>query len=111
MDIYGINFDFDKDVVLPSSAPTLSEIAALLRANPDLKLSIVGHTDGKGGADYNLGLSQRRAANVVRALTERYEIGANRLTSAGRGASAPVASNDTEDGRAKNRRVELIAQR
>lgn len=108
--LYGILFDFDKDVVKPESKPTLDEIAKLLQAKPDMKLKIVGHTDNKGTAEYNLDLSTRRAANVVAALTSVYGIAPDRLTSEGAGLTQPIASNDTEEGRAKNRRVELIAQ-
>jgi outer membrane protein OmpA-like peptidoglycan-associated protein len=108
--LYGILFDFDKDVVKPESKPTLDEIAKLLQAKPNMKLKIVGHTDNQGTADYNLDLSRRRAANVVAALIAVYGIAPDRLTSEGAGLSQPIASNDTEEGRAKNRRVELIAQ-
>jgi outer membrane protein OmpA-like peptidoglycan-associated protein len=108
--LYGIQFDFDKDVVKPESKPTLDEIAKLLQAKPELKLKIVGHTDNKGTPEYNLDLSSRRAANVVAALTASYGIAADRLTSEGAGLTQPIASNDTEQGRAKNRRVELVAQ-
>jgi outer membrane protein OmpA-like peptidoglycan-associated protein len=108
--LYGILFDFDKDIVKPESKPTLDEIAKLLQAKPELKLKIVGHTDNQGTADYNLDLSQRRAASVVAALTRDYGIAADRLTSEGAGLTQPVASNDDEAGRAKNRRVELVAQ-
>jgi OmpA-OmpF porin, OOP family len=109
VDIYGILFDFDQATVKPDSKPTLDEIAKLLTDKPDLKLEVVGHTDGKGAADYNLDLSNRRAASVVAALTGTYAIDAGRLASRGAGMSEPVASNDTDDGRAKNRRVELKA--
>jgi outer membrane protein OmpA-like peptidoglycan-associated protein len=108
--LYGILFDFDKDTLKPESKPTLDEIAKLLGAKSDLKLKIVGHTDNQGTADYNLDLSKRRAANVAAALVQDYSIAADRLSSEGAGLTQPVASNDTEDGRAKNRRVELIAQ-
>ena len=108
--IYGILFDFDKDVIKPESKPQLDEIAGLLTSKPDLKLKIVGHTDNQGAADYNLSLSQRRAANVVAALTGVYGIAADRLSSEGAGMTQPVAPNDSEEGRAKNRRVELVAQ-
>jgi OOP family OmpA-OmpF porin len=108
--LYGIQFDFDKDVVKPESKPTLDEIAKLLQAKPELKLKIVGHTDNKGTPEYNLDLSSRRAANVVAALTASYGIAADRLTSEGAGLTQPIASNDTEEGRTKNRRVELVAQ-
>lgn len=108
--IYGILFDFDKDVIKPESKPTLDEIAKLLTDNPGLKLQIVGHTDNKGTPEYNLNLSKRRAASVVAALTGQYGIAADRLTSEGMGATQPVDTNDTEEGRAKNRRVELVQQ-
>jgi outer membrane protein OmpA-like peptidoglycan-associated protein len=110
IDLYGILFDFDEDVVKPESKPTLDEIVKLLQDNPDLKLKVVGHTDNQGTAPYNLDLSQRRAANVVAALIGAYGVAADRLTPEGAGLTQPIASNDTEEGRAKNRRVELVAQ-
>lgn len=106
--LYGIYFDFDRDAVKPDSKPTLDEIARLLRNDPALRLAVVGHTDAKGTADYNTDLSRRRAANVVAALARDYGIDPARLESRGAGASEPVASNDTDEGRAKNRRVELV---
>ena len=106
--LYGIYFDTDKDVLRPDSRPTLQEIAKLLSAHPQWKVRIVGHTDGQGDAAYNLDLSRRRAANVVRELTANHGVAPNRLDSFGCGLYAPVATNDTEDGRAKNRRVELV---
>jgi OmpA-OmpF porin, OOP family len=106
--LYGIYFDTDKDSVRPDSQATLQEIAKLLTANRGLKVSVVGHTDNQGKPDYNLDLSRRRAAAVVRELTLKYGIAADRLSSFGCGFYAPVASNDTEDGKAKNRRVELV---
>ena len=106
--LYGIHFDFDRDAVRADSKPTLDEIARLLRTDADLRLAVVGHTDAKGDADYNRGLSERRAANVVRALVGDYGIAASRLDPRGAGADEPVAANDSEDGRARNRRVELI---
>jgi OOP family OmpA-OmpF porin len=108
--LHGILFDLDKDTLQPDSKPTLDEIAKLLQNNPELKLKIVGHTDNQGTADYNLGLSRRRAASVVTALTSQYAIAGERLSSEGAGPTQPVAPNDTEEGRAKNRRVELVAQ-
>jgi len=107
--VYGILFDFDQDSIRPDSKPTLDEIAKLLRDKPELKLKIVGHTDNQGSAEYNLDLSRRRASNVVLALTRDYDIAADRLTSEGAGLTQPIAPNDTEEGRAKNRRVELVA--
>jgi outer membrane protein OmpA-like peptidoglycan-associated protein len=108
--LYGILFDFDKDTVKSESAPTLDEIATLLTDQPDLKLKIVGHTDNQGSAAYNMDLSLRRAANVAAALVHDYGIASDRLSWEGAGLTQPVASNDTEDGRAANRRVELVAQ-
>jgi len=108
--LYGILFDFDKDIVRSDSKPTLDEIAKLMQGKPDLKLKVVGHTDNQGSADYNLDLSRRRAANVVAALTGTYGIAADRLSSEGAGMTQPIAPNDSEAGRAKNRRVELVAQ-
>jgi len=73
-------------------------------------VKIVGHTDNQGSAEYNMTLSERRAANVAAALVRDYGIAAGRLSSAGAGLTQPIAPNDTEDGRAKNRRAELVAQ-
>ena len=108
--IYGILFDFDKDVIKPESKPTLDEIASLLKSTPELKLKIVGHTDNKGAPQYNLDLSERRAANVVIALVSNYGIDVERLSAEGAGMTQPVDTNDTDEGRAKNRRVELVKQ-
>ena len=107
--LYGIYFDTDKTVVKPQSKPTLDEIAKLLRAQPALNVVIVGHTDSQGAYDYNMSLSQRRAAAVAAALVSGYGIAQARLRTAGVGYLAPVGSNASEDGRALNRRVELVA--
>ena len=106
--LYGIYFDLDKAVVKPESKPTLDEIAKLLGAAPSLKLIVVGHTDNGGSLDYNLDLSRRRAKAVVDALVADYSVAANRLGSGGVGYLAPAATNDTEEGRGLNRRVELV---
>jgi OOP family OmpA-OmpF porin len=106
--LYGIYFDTNLAVVKPESKPTLEQIAALLKAQPALKVVIVGHTDGVGTLPYNMDLSQRRAAAVAAQLTTAYGIPAARMTTAGVGYLAPVGSNATEDGRALNRRVELV---
>ena len=106
--LYGIYFDTDKAVVKPESEPTIKEIAKLLKDNPKLKLLIVGHTDNQGTFVYNKGLSQRRAKAVVKELVSKYGINANRLHPVGVSYAAPVATNNTEEGRAKNRRVELV---
>jgi len=104
--LYGILFDTDKDVVKPESQKTIAEIVKLLNGDATLKIHVVGHTDNQGKLDYNLDLSRRRAASVVRALAAQ-GIAADRLDSFGAGVYAPIASNETEEGRTKNRRVEL----
>lgn len=106
--IYGIYFDTDKADLKPESKPTLQEIAKLLRENPALKLYVVGHTDSTGSFDHNMDLSRRRAEATVKALVSEYGIDPKRLRPYGVGPLAPLASNDTDDGRAKNRRVELV---
>jgi outer membrane protein OmpA-like peptidoglycan-associated protein len=106
--LYGIHFAFDSDALQPESDPTLAEIATLLSGDPALALYVVGHTDMTGAHAYNMDLSRRRAAAVVAALTGRYDVAADRLTPAGVGPLAPVARNDTEEGRTVNRRVELV---
>ena len=106
--IYGIYFDFDKADLKPESKPTLDEIAKLLDGQPDLDLVVVGHTDNVGSLDHNMSLSKQRAAAVERALVRDYGVEAARLTSWGIGYLSPVASNQSEDGRVLNRRVELV---
>ena len=108
--LYGIYFDTDKADPKPESQPTLQEIAKLLKQDAAMKLYIVGHTDNVGAFDYNIGLSERRAAAVVKELTAKHGIAATRLKPAGVGMLSPVAPNDGEEGRAKNRRVELVKQ-
>jgi len=108
--VYGIYFDTDKADVKPESEPVLQEIAKLLQQNPELKLYVVGHTDNVGDLTYNMELSQARADAVVKILVSQYSINAKRLKAHGVGFLAPVASNKTEEGRAKNRRVELVEQ-
>jgi len=106
--IYGIYFDTGKSELKPESEPALEEIAKLLGSNPLLKVFVVGHTDMVGDAAANVKLSQARAQAVVTALVGKNGVAASRLTPFGAGPYAPVASNKTEDGRAKNRRVELV---
>jgi outer membrane protein OmpA-like peptidoglycan-associated protein len=106
--IYGVYFDVDKAEIKPDSKAQLDEISKLLKQHEDIKLLITGHTDNQGPAEHNRELSQRRADAIVAALVRTYGIAPGRLTAQGMGASAPVASNATEDGRAKNRRVELV---
>jgi OmpA-OmpF porin, OOP family len=108
--VYGIYFDTGKADVKPESDPALGEIARLLQQDQQLKLYVVGHTDNVGALASNMDLSRRRANAVTQALTSKYGIGAARLSPQGAGPISPVASNDSEDGRAKNRRVELVKQ-
>jgi OOP family OmpA-OmpF porin len=106
--VYGIYFDTGKADVKPESDAALKEIAKLLQQYPKLRLYVVGHTDNQGALDMNMDLSKRRADAVVKALTARYEAAAGRLRAYGNGPYSPVASNRSEDGRAKNRRVDLV---
>jgi len=108
--VYGITFDTNKSVVKPESKPALDEIAKLLKQEPALKLKVVGHTDMVGTFEANMALSQARAEAVVQVLVSQHGIAAARLKGYGVGPLAPVASNDTDDGRAKNRRVELVKE-
>jgi OmpA-OmpF porin, OOP family len=106
--IYGINFDTAKSDIKPESEPAIDEIARLLTNNPTLKVYIVGHTGIVGDAASNVRLSQARAQSVIGGLVSKHGIAANRLIAFGAGPYAPVASNKTGQGRAKNRRVELV---
>ena len=106
---YGIRFDTDSDQLRPESAPTLQAVARGL-ADPGLRLLIEGHTDAVGDAAHNLDLSRRRAEAVKAVLTTQFNVDASRLTTAGLGATRPVESNDTPQGRAQNRRVEFVRQ-
>ncbi|MBS3810951.1 MAG: OmpA family protein [Halanaerobiales bacterium] len=106
--IYGVYFDTDSAKIKSESEPSVKEIAKVLNDNHDLNLYIVGHTDDTGEFEYNMDLSQRRAESLVNVLVEEYDISRNLLKPAGVGPLAPKASNETEDGRAKNRRVELV---
>lgn len=108
--LYGILFDTDSATLRPESDAQLGEIAKLLRAEGGLGLYVVGHTDDVGGYDHNRRLSTRRAKAVVDALTVRFGVPAARLHAAGVGFLAPVASNTSEEGRARNRRVELVRE-
>ena len=107
---YGIYFDFNKDTIKPESEPVLKEIVQAMTDNPDWKLTVEGHTDNIGGDAYNLDLSKRRAAAVKEALVTRYHIAPERLSTNGFGSSRPVETNDTLEGRARNRRVELTRE-
>ena len=107
--VYGINFDTGKATIQPDSEAVLQQIVVLMQQNAALKLRVEGHTDNVGAAAANQTLSQKRAQSVVAWLTAQ-GVAAARLTAAGFGATKPVADNGTEDGRAKNRRVELVKQ-
>jgi outer membrane protein OmpA-like peptidoglycan-associated protein len=105
--VYGIVFDTDSDHIKDQSHSTLDKIAALLKAKPALKLNVEGHTDSSGTPAHNQDLSERRAKSVDAYLVAA-GIGADRLSPVGFGATRPVQSNDTDLGRAQNRRVELV---
>ncbi|MBI5020530.1 MAG: OmpA family protein [Ignavibacteriales bacterium] len=105
--VYGIYFDVGKSDIKPESKPTIDEIVKMLKQNSKLKLFVVGHTDIDGSLESNMKLSSDRAASVVKALIEN-GIQASRLKSNGVGPYCPIESNHTEEGKAKNRRVELV---
>ena len=106
--IYGILFDHDSYRIKPASRKALEEIAKFLKRNPSVKLYVVGHTDNTGRYEYNLRLSRKRAEAVVKELVQKYGISPERLKPVGVGPVAPVDTNRTDEGRAKNRRVELV---
>jgi outer membrane protein OmpA-like peptidoglycan-associated protein len=108
--IYGIYFDTGKSEIKSESDVAIAEIAKLLKNNGALKIYVVGHTDNVGSFDSNMKLSKDRADAVAKALTAKHGIAAARLKPYGVASLAPVTSNDTEEGKAKNRRVELVKQ-
>lgn len=108
--LYGVSFDTNKAVIREQSAEQLEQMAKALQAQPKMKVFIVGHTDDQGEFDANLALSQKRAQAVVDALAGKYGIAASRMSARGVANLAPVASNASDEGRAKNRRVELVAR-
>ena len=110
MVVEGILFDTAKADLKPESKTALEQISKMLKQDPKMKVYVVGHTDNVGGLASNMDLSKRRSAAVVQALTSQYGVAADRLAPYGDGPYAPVASNDTEDGRSLNRRVELVKQ-
>ncbi len=109
--VYGIYFDLDSHEIKPESDPTLQAIADMLKANSSLKIYVVGHTDMTGQLDYNMELSLNRAKSVVDALVNTHGIAADRLQAQGVGPLSPVSTNNTEEGRKLNRRVELVEMR
>jgi len=110
VDVYGFLFDSGKSQLKPGSDATLAELAKVLQDNPGLRIDVIGHTDNVGREDSNLALSAARAQAVNGALVSRHGIAPERLNALGRGASQPVADNGNEEGRARNRRVEIVAQ-
>lgn len=108
--LYGLYFDTGRAEIKPESKPQLDEMAKLLQSQPALKAYVVGHTDNQGSLESNLQLSQQRAAAVVSALASSYKVDAKRLNARGVANLAPVASNEAEEGRSRNRRVELVLQ-
>jgi hypothetical protein len=108
--VYGIYFDFDSAKPKPESDPALKEVADALNHNPNWRVKIEGHTDNVGGEAYNQTLSTHRAEAVTNALASQYSVASDRMRSAGFGASRPKATNDTSEGRALNRRVEVCRQ-
>lgn len=108
--LYGVQFDTNQATIKPESEPALKEVGALLNQDPALKLRIEGHTDNVGKAAYNLELSKKRAESVKNYLTSNFQIDPARLSTDGFGDTRPIAKNDTEQGKAQNRRVELVKQ-
>lgn len=106
--LYGIQFDTNKSTLRPESRETIAQIAKLMKSQPTLNANVVGHTDNVGDDASNKRLSQRRADAVVTALVEDHGIDEARLVPIGEGLDKPIADNGTEEGRAKNRRVELV---
>ena len=105
-----ILFDFDKSDIKPMYVPEVEKVANLLKNNPAATVTIEGHTDGRGTEEYNLKLSDRRAKAVEDFVEKKLGVDSNRITGQGYGKSRPVASNDTDEGRAQNRRVEAVFQ-
>ena len=106
--IENVTFDFDKAEIKPEFHDELNDVAEILARNYETKIEVSGHTDNVGSAEYNQGLSERRAQAVMEYLVAK-GVGKYRITSAGYGFSRPHTTNDTEEGRAENRRVELGA--
>ena len=107
---YELAFETNSDKLIGDEWPILQALADLMKSDPKLKIQVTGHTDSTGNAAANQALSQRRAGSVMRVLVERYHADAGRLSAKGYGPDQPMAENDTEQGRAINRRVELIRE-
>ena len=104
---YGITFDVGKSTIKPESMGEINRIVQLMNENPDLRFSVEGHTDSTGNAASNQTLSEARSKAIVDKLVEM-GISADRLTASGKGQNSPIADNATDEGRAKNRRVEFV---
>ena len=104
---YGITFDVGKSTIKPESMGEINRIVQLMTENPDLKFSVEGHTDSTGNATSNQTLSEQRSQAIVAKLVE-LGIAQDRLTAVGKGQNSPIADNNTDEGRAKNRRVEFV---
>ena len=102
-----INFDTGKSIIRDESKPVIDQIVQMMKSNPDLKIGVEGHTDNVGTPSSNKTLSEARAKSVVSAIVAQ-GVSADRLSQAGFGQDKPIADNDTDEGRAKNRRVELV---
>lgn len=103
----GILFGFDKSDLMPQAKTNIQKLVTSLNENSDTDILVVGHTDNVGRSEYNLGLSDRRAASV-RSYAIAQGLDASRIRTEGKGASEPIASNETDEGRAQNRRVEIV---
>jgi len=108
--LYGVLFDFNKATLQPESDGPLKQVAALMAANPALNIEVQGHTDNVGGDDYNQKLSEARAKSVMAWLTQ-HGVSAARMTAKGYGKTKPVTDNNSDEGRMKNRRVEIADPR
>ena len=106
--LYGIYFDVDKSEVKAASFPLVEEISKILKGNPELKIRIEGHTDSSGEDSYNQGLSEKRSRAIMQLLITKFSVNSNQLEAAGFGESRPIGNNNTSEGRAQNRRVELV---
>ena len=106
--LYGLYFDTGDDKLTEASEPALIEVSKALKEEQGLNLYVVGHTDSVGSFESNQKLSERRAASIVESLTEEFNIDSSRLVPIGVGLAAPVSTNNTEEGRSQNRRVELV---
>jgi OmpA-OmpF porin, OOP family len=104
----GIYFNTDKAVIKPESYAVIKSVADYLKENPDVNIQVIGHTDAQGEDDYNMQLSEKRANAVITSLVKEFSINESRLTALGKGETVPVDDNDTEKGRANNRRVEFV---